>query len=243
MTIDLARLDYIHQLQRAGYRPSERLAQNILRSGDAAVGPLIELATSTDQLFLESPERFAPVHALRLLGELRPLQMIEPLLRSFAMYGDDEQLARRMWETEVPQILGRLGAPAAEPLWAIVDDAGYTPDQRAIAIMALAYATAVEPELRAPVIAGLRERLAASEDKTFTGHLIAGLANLGAGEAYQEVMALFRAGEVDLEIATAAQARQFLLTQSPKRLGCVKHPLWERYDEHGPTPDQELAAQ
>jgi hypothetical protein len=44
---------------------------------------------------------------------------------------------------------------------------------------------------------------------------------------------------VDLDVATAAQSRQLLLSPVGKRLACTLHPLWERYDEHGPTQQQE----
>lgn len=240
MTLDLAIHDTVKQLRRAGYRPSEKLAQSILRASEAAVGPLLELATDTVELELDPPECYAPLHALRLLGELRSPRMVAPLVQAFTLEDDDDApLARRLWETELPQILGRLGADAAEPLWAIVDDADDTTAHRSAAIVALTFATAVAPELRAAVVSGLRERLAASDDNRMRGYLITGLANLGAAETYGEVMALFRAGQVDLDVATAAQARQLLLSPTGKRLACALHPLWERYDEHGPTSEQE----
>jgi hypothetical protein len=239
MTIDLAIHDTIKDLRHAGHRPSERLAQQILRAGEAAVGPLIELACDTELLEADAPECYAPLHALRLLGELKSPRMIEPLVQAFERTDDDSPLARQLWETDVPQILGRLGADAADQLWAFVDDTNGLLEERSVAIVALTFATATAPELREAVIAGLRERLAVSEDKYMTGYLITGLANLGASETYGEVMARFRAGEVDLDVASAAQTRQFLLNPSQKRLACALHPLWERYDEHGPSTRQE----
>jgi hypothetical protein len=239
MTIDLAIHDTIHNLRRAGHRPNERLVQNILRAGEAAVGPLIDLACDTDMLEEDPPECYAPLHALRLLGELKSPRMIEPLVDAFSLTDDDAPLARRLWETDLPQILGRLGASAEAALWAFADDEAKLPYDRSVAIVALTFATAAAPELRERVIAGLRERLATSEDKQMTGYLISGLANLGASETYQEVMARFRAGDVDTDVASAAQVRQFLLNPSRKRLACALHPLWERYDEHGPSARHE----
>lgn len=240
MTLDLAIHDYIKQLRRAGHRPGEKLAQHILRAGAAAVGPLLELATDTALLDHDPPECYAPLHALRLLGELRPPRMVAALVRAFELTDDEyEPLARRMWAAELPQILGRLGEAGVAPLWALVDDADATPGQRSAAIVALTFATAVDPELRTPLIAELRERLARCDDRQLAGHLINGLANLGASEAYGEVMARFRTSAVDLDVSSAAQARQLLLSPTGKRLACALHPLWERYDEHGPTPEQE----
>ena len=238
MTIDFATLDYGKQLRRAGMRPAEKLVHNILRAGDASVGALIELAADTALLSAEEPESFAPLHALRLLGELRPPRMIEPVLRAYGEQPEYMDTSEELWRTEVPQILGRLGAAGVEQLWAAADDPSYTMDQRSTALSALVYATAAAPELREGVVAGARERLAAADDKQLTAHLIATLATLGVSEVYQEVMARYRAGQVDLDIISAAQARQLLLTPNPNRLRCVLHPLWERYEEHGPFPER-----
>jgi hypothetical protein len=241
MPLDLAVADYVRQLRRVGLRPSERLVQHIVQAGPAAVGPLLELALETDLLYKEEPECYAPLHALRLLGELRPPEMITPLLRALPLEQDDETNLPDDWETEVPQIIGRLGAAAVAPLWAIADDAGFAPAGRSAALNALTYATAIDPAIRDEVIAGLRERLARSDDTTFSSHLVIALANLGVAEAYSDVMRLYREGRIDQEIIPAGAARQLLLTSSDKRLACVRHPLWERYDQHGPFPQEREA--
>ena len=235
MPIDLAVGDLVKQLRRAGTRPSERLAQNILRAGPAAVGPLLALAIDTDLLEEEAPECYAPLHALRLLGELRPLEMIQPLLREFPLdspFPDDELI--RLWQIEVPQMIGRIGAAAVEPLWAIADDESWSIEARGVALEALSYITLVDPSLYDTIVAGLRERLASEGDKSFNGYVVAALANLGVPEVYKDVMALYREGRIDQEVIPAGAARQLLLTKSDQRLACVQHPLWERYDHHGP---------
>ena len=141
-----------------------------------------------------------------------------------------------MWADEAPQIIGHLGAAAIEPLWQIADHADWNIAARSGALVALTYATAVAPEIRDAVIAGLRERLAATEDTIYRSHLVIALANLGVREIYAEVMAMYRAGQLDQDIIPAGAARQLLLTDGSKRLACAKHPLWERYDQHGPSP-------
>ncbi len=239
MTIDFAAADYVKQLRRAGLRPTERLAQNITNAGEAAVGPLLDLACDVELLEGAPPECYAPIHALRLLGELRSPRIIEPLLRAFSLDRQGSGYLRVIWANEIPQIIGRLGSAAVEQLWAIFDDESYTIDQRGAALMALGCAVAVDEGLREPVVAALRERLAASTEPSITGHLIAALANLGVSEAYKDAMARFRAGEVDLDVTTAAEARQLMLTPGIKRLACARHPLWERYDEHGPFAENE----
>jgi hypothetical protein len=98
----------------------------------------------------------------------------------------------------------------------------------------LGYITVVAPATHDAIIAGIRERMERSEDKVLTSHLAIALANMGVSDLYPELMAMYRTGKLDQEILPAAAARQLLLTDSSKRLACAKHPLWERYDQHGP---------
>src|SRR5262249_36945160 len=149
-------------------------------AGPAAIGPLLALATEVELLREDEPECFAPIHALRLLGELRPVEMIQPLLREYPIELDyeDEELPE-MWVDEAPQIIGRMGGPAVEPLWQIADDESWSIAARSAALIALTYATAIEPDLRAPLVEGLRERLAHSDDRSIISHLAVALANLG----------------------------------------------------------------
>lgn len=242
MPIDLAAGEQVKQLRRAGLRPSERQAQSILRAGAAAVEPLIALALETDLLYEDPPECFAPLHALRLLGELRSTAMIAPLLARLPLadlYKDEDLV--ESWESELPQLIGRIGATAVDPLWAIADDEEWNVMARGGALAALSYATVIDPSLRDGVVAGLRERLARSDDAALNGQLVSGLANLGVSDVYKDVMDMYRAGRIDQDIIQASLARQLLLTKSEQRLACVKHPLWERYDQHGPFAQEREA--
>ncbi len=185
MILDLTIADKIKQLHREGLRPSERLVNTITRAGAAAFTPLLELAIDVELLHEEAPECYAPIHALRLLGE--------PIIA------------------------------------------------RSSALFALTYVTSVVPETRDALIAELRERLATTEDKAFASYLAIALGNLGVKDAYAEIMALYRAGRIDQEIIPAGAVRQLLLTDGAKRLACAIHPLWERYDQHGPFPEEREA--
>ncbi len=242
MILDLTIADKIKQLHREGLRPSERLVNTITRAGAAAFTPLLELAIDVELLHEEAPECYAPIHALRLLGEVGSVEMIEPLLREFPLelYYEDERLPV-VWAEEAPQIIARLGEAAIEPLWRIADDAAWPIIARSSALFALTYVTSVVPETRDALIAELRERLATTEDKAFASYLAIALGNLGVKDAYAEIMALYRAGRIDQEIIPAGAVRQLLLTDGAKRLACAIHPLWERYDQHGPFPEEREA--
>ena len=237
MLLEFGVAEKVKQLRREGLRPSEQLARSITKAEHAAIGPLLALATDTDLLHQEAPECFAPIHALRLLGELGAVEIIEALLRQFpvSLEYDEEELPQ-MWVQEVAQIIGHLGAPAIEPLWRIADDEGWNIAARSGALTALGYVTAMAPETHDAIIAGIRERIERSDDQLLASHLAMALANLGASDLYPELMAMYRAGKLDQEILPAAAARQLLLSDSTKRLACAKHTLWERYDQHGPFP-------
>ena len=240
MTIDLAVRDNVKQLRRIGPQPNERLLRPILHAGAAALQPLLELALDTELLHKDEPECFAPIHALRLLGELGSTEIIKPILGAYPLGQEypDEELPM-IWADEGSQMIGRLGAAAADSLWTIADDPEWNSISRGVALLALAYATQVEPEIREQVIAGLLERLPASADSQITAHLISSLASLGVASAYKQILELFRQGRVDQSIISPGAARQQLLAAEPgKRLACVLHPLAERYDAHGPFPGQ-----
>lgn len=233
--MDLAISDKIKQLQREGVRPAERLAAQITRAGAAAQPALIELACNTGLLHGDEPACYAPIHALRLLGEVGSVEMITPLLRQFPveLYYEDERLPQ-VWAEEVPQIIGHLGTAAIEPLWAVADAADWPPAARSSALIALTYITAVAPEQHQAIVAGLRARLASAGDKQLASYLVTALGNLGMKELYPDVLAMYRAGTIDSAIIPAGALRQMLLSDSSKRLACARHPLWERYDQHGP---------
>src|SRR5262245_43884910 len=219
MTIDLAIADKVKQLRREGLRPSERLARTITNAGPAAIGPLLALATEVELLHEDEPECFAPIHALRLLGELRPIEVIQPLLRELPVELDYEgEELPEMWADEVPQIIARMGGPAVEPLWRIADDESWNIAARSMALIALTYAASVDSDLRDTLIKGLRERLAHTDDTLIVSHVAVALANLGVRESYSDIMRLYREGRIDQEVLPAAIARQLLLGDGLARL-------------------------
>ncbi len=240
MLIDLRVSEYVRQLKKAGLRPAERLTQQILRAEGAAFAPLLELALETELLHGNEPECFAPLHALRLLAEVRDTRMIDPVLNTLPipLHYEGEQLPNS-WAAEALQLIGSLGEPAIGRLLEIADDPDAIQQRRAVALLSLAYVTAVAPEARDLIVAELRDRLATSNDPIIRAHLVVALGQIGASEAYPEVMALYRQKLIDQEITPAGQARQLLLTKDEKRLACARHSLWERYDQHGPFDERQ----
>jgi hypothetical protein len=243
MPIDTPAADLVRQLSRVGLRPDERLVKRIVEHGAEARAALLELATDTAALHGELPGVLGPLHALRLLGELPDGEMIAPLLAQLPIrVQGEEDVPSRLFATEVLQIIGRIGAPAAPILWAYADDTANGASARAAAVGALAFVSAYAPEIRDEVLAEARRRLEGDEDReTLTG-VVTLLAELGDAQSYKAVMAAYRDGRVNKEQAPAAAARQFLIGGGRRDLSCVSHPLFERYDHHGPhlrAPDEE----
>lgn len=235
MPIETPVADLVRQLSRVGLRPPERLVQQIIAHGPAARAALLELATDIAALHTRMPEMLGPLHALRLLGELPDVTIIAPLLEQLPVpVWNDEDVPSRLYATEVLQIIARIGAPAVPVLWAYADDETHPAMARSAAVSGLSFVATVAPEVRDAIIAEVRRRLELEASEPVTTGLVTVLAELGDQESYRAVMAAYRAGRVDQTQAPAAAARQFLLSGGRRDLTCVNHPLFERYDHHGP---------
>lgn len=242
MPVDTPAADLVRQLSRVGLRPDERLVKRIVEQGDAGREALLALATDLDAIHGELPGSLGPLHALRLLGELPDVAMIAPLLRGLPVpiYGEQDVPAR-MYMLEVTQMIGRVGAAAVPVLWAYADDERNPSMPRSAAIGALSFVATRAPEVRDEVLAEARRRLELDQPVPITTGVVTVLAELGDAASYKAVLAAYREGRVDKEEAPAATARQFLLGGGRKDLSCVNHPLFERYDHHGPRfrdPDE-----
>jgi len=235
MPIDTPVSELVRQLSRIGLRPDERLVQRILEHGPAARAALLELAINTDALHTELPAALGPLHALRLLGELPDVELIVPLLGRLPIpITSDEDVPAQLYATEILQIIGRIGAPAVEPLWAYADDEANIPNVRSAAVATLAFVAARDPECRDTIIAESRRRLEHGGALPVTNGVATLLAELGDAPSYAAVMAAFRAGQIEKDQVAPATLRQVMLGGGRHDLSCVNHPLFERYDDHGP---------
>jgi hypothetical protein len=244
MPIDTPVSDLVRQLSRVGLRPDERLVKRIVEYGPEARPALLELARDTEALHSDMPAALGPLHALRLLGEVPDVSMIAPVLSllPIQVYGDQD-VPSRLFATEVLQIVGRVGAPAVPALWAYADDEANSPGSRAAAANSLAFVSTFAPETRDEILAEARRRLESAETPEAMTGVVTLLAELGDAPSYKTIMAAYREGKVNKEHAPAATVRQFLLGGGRRDLSCVNHPLFERYDHHGPHlrgPDDEL---
>jgi hypothetical protein len=233
MLVDLPMSDRVTQLQLVGTVPGKRLIAEILEQGPTVRAELLRLATSSELLIEPMPRCMAPLHALRLLGELAHPELIEPLLAlvPVPLQSDDDEPAAT-FAYELPHTLARVGAAGIEPLWAIADDPGRTEVMRTVAVTTLGWIATLEPQLRDQIIAAARERLVHPEsDLALTTAAAIVIAELGDAASYRMVMDAYRAGRINQQKAPAAAARQFLLGGGRSDLQDVHRSFWERYDD------------
>lgn len=244
MPIETPLTSLVAQLSRVGLRPEKRLVDQILAYGPAARTELLHLATKLEDLHTTESvaTTLGPLHALRLLGEIPDVDMIMPLLSGLPVeiYGD-EDVPARLYGTELLQIIGRIGAPAIPALMAVAHDTSASDAMRSAAVNALAFVAAYAPETRDEVIGIARGLLADLSETILATSAAATLADLGDKASYRAIMDAYRNKQLDQERAPAATVRQFLLSGGRQDLSCVQHPLWERYEHHGPFPAQPQA--
>jgi ribosomal protein L18 len=226
------------------FRSLKHITAQIVERGAEAVAPLLHMALDTSTLGQEEPLSLGPVHALRLLGELRALETAEPLLRKLPLPGDlPPTQAVYVWEQEVPQIVARLGAEVLPVVLDIADDEAASAEQRGAAIETLSYLSATTPDLRDEILAQLRRRFQDANNPTLRAYIVQALAELGAKDMYAPIMAAYRDGSVDRDIISAATARQVLLgSDKQRRIDCANHTLAERYEQLGPYSEEQRRA-
>lgn len=159
---------------------------------------LIRMATDKDLYWAdsESLEVWAPIHAWRVLGQLRAEAAIEPLLDLLALSNDEDD----EWTLEeLPGVFGLIGPAALDPLAGYLADAGHGLWTRVTAGAAIAKIGLQHPQTREMCIAALTAVLERfiEHDETLNANLIYSLTELRAIEAAPLMERAFAAGRVD----------------------------------------------
>ena len=150
----------------------------------------------------ESNEIWVPLYAWRILGQLRSVAAIEPLISVLDIVCEDD------WAfSELPVVIGMIGELAIVPLCRYLREHEHEHDHweftRVMASDSLVEIAKQHPELRDEVIVQLREYLVVANpnDLSSNGLLVSGLINLKAVEAIDEIRSVFQKGHVDLTIS------------------------------------------
>jgi hypothetical protein len=142
----------------------------------------------------ESLEVWAPLHAIRALGQLRAESAIEPLLSLFDSATDDD------WVMEdLPRAYGLIGPAAIPALAAYVADRSKEEFSRAFASNGLVEIAKIHPEARSEVISIISKLLESfdEEDPEVNAFLIGNLRDLKAVETLPLIERAYSADAVD----------------------------------------------
>lgn len=194
-----AYLPPVKQLLELGEPPYEQKRDyGALGLSQADVPALIRMAT--DELLHdgppESPVVWAPVHAWRVLVQLRAVEAIAPLVKLFRRTDD----AMDDWVSEkLPKDLAEFGAAALEPLTAYLADATHGDWSRVAAAKTIGLVAKHEPRSRADCVTRLSAQLErfAEQSETLNAFLISPLWKLKAVEALPVIERAFASGRVD----------------------------------------------
>jgi uncharacterized protein len=167
---------------------------------EADIPALLDLVVDEtfDQANSESNEVWAPLHAWRVLGQLRSSQAIIPLINQFDRLCEDE------WAlTELSTVMGMLGEPAIEPLAAFLNDPYHKEFARVMALDGLAEIVKHLPACREQVIQCYRDYMHNPDESAcvLNGLLIGRLLDLDATEAIDDIRQFFARDCVDITCA------------------------------------------
>ncbi len=142
----------------------------------------------------EEPEFWAPIHAVRALGQLHAEAAIEPLIQLLTVQVHDEWM-----QEELRFVFGLIGPAAIPALTAYLADTSHELYPRGYAAHGLEEIGNWHPESRSEVIAALSKQLESFEENDYelNGFLISGLSRLKAVEALPLIERAFAADRVD----------------------------------------------
>lgn len=168
---------------------------------------LIHMATDEDLYNLdedffceETLLKYAPIHAIRALGQFRASSAIEPLISLFIKSDDafDNEVLFFLSE-ELTDVLSLIGLPAIPALSAYLADDSRDETWRVQAIVTIKTIASVYPEHQAHCVAALSQQLEFFEKNSpeLNAHIIWGLTDLKAIDSLPLIEQAFEAGCVD----------------------------------------------
>jgi HEAT repeat protein len=155
---------------------------------------LIRMATDEELLAdvdeTENLQTWAPVHAVRVLGQLRAVEAIQPLINLFGTFEEDDRMS-----IELPDALAAIGTAAIKPLEAYILEPSHDAYQKADAASALTRIAQKYPEVRDQCVLIMTNLLNnfAENDPDTNAFLVGELVDLQADEAAPVIEQAFAA--------------------------------------------------
>lgn len=177
----------------------------------------------------EAAEVWAPVHAWRVLGQLKADQAVPALMTLFKKILDDD------WaHEEIPVVCGMIGEAAIEPVRTLLNSMHEDIFINITAINCLEHIATNNPDLKARCVRILVDCLQAyqSNDSEFNGFLIESLFTLEAASTHIELIgAAFEAECVDETIRGDFEDMQIDLGLLKERITPSRNYLFEKHPE------------
>jgi len=142
----------------------------------------------------DDPDYWAPLHAIRALGQLHAETAVEPLANLLVVLEDDEWMLE-----ELPKVFGMIGPTAIPALSAYLSDASHDVYSRAYASNGFIAVAKRYPESREECIAAISKQLEAFEENDYelNAFIITDLMQLEAVETLPLIERAFKADRVD----------------------------------------------
>lgn len=137
-----------------------------------------------------------PVTAWRALGDLQATDTVQPLLEMLEKIDGFDDWSH----DELPELFGKFGEPAIEPLRTAAQNADKPPHVRTLAVTGLRYVAELHPSLRGRIVGLLTELMSNARDGqlSFNTALMAELLDLKAVEAAEAIERAFARNLVDV---------------------------------------------
>jgi len=189
----------LEELRRMETRSDPALLDRIRGLGLAAVPSLIAYATDPEEYEVREDAEitgWGPYSAIDLLGELHPMEALQPLV-SLLPWEDYDFLGDPLIHA-----LGQFGRPAMEPVTAVLADRSQIVWSRGTAAEALEKMALAYPELRNEVVATLTAQLETDEADNdgrdiLRGFLLQSLLELQAEESLPSIIRAFEESDID----------------------------------------------
>ena len=169
--------------------------------GEEHIPELIEMATDPElnRGKQDSLEVWAPVHAWRILGQLKAEAAIEPLTGLLQMFDKDND---HFVGEELPKVFGMIGEKAVPALEGYVFNDANGVFDRIAALHGLERIAANAPECRERCVSILQRKLRThrGNDPALNAFIVLFLTDLNGVEALNEIQEAYDAGCVDLSV-------------------------------------------
>ncbi|MBG1260847.1 hypothetical protein [Nostoc commune] len=174
---------------------------------------LIRMATDEDLYNMQDDDfgffgensllEYAPIHAIRVLGQLRASAAIEPLIGLFPKTENtfDNDVLFFLSE-ELSDVLSLIGLPAIPPLAAYLAEESHDETKRVQVIDTIKRIAFVYPEHHPDCVTVLSRQLKSNQENSpeLNGHIIWALTDLKAIDSLPLIEQAFEAGRVDDEV-------------------------------------------